>query len=212
MGKISLAAGLHFLFVHFGNGLMFHSNITTARNAAAIFGDTVARVVLALGLVAGATNSSATADIKSIELIDARSRSIPLNEVLPHASAILHLWATWCGPCRKELPGVERFADELARERLEDRLVVVSTDKGPFEQVALFLDDLGLERLHSWQVHHGHLGNVFQVLGYPTTLLLDAEGNVIERRTGSLEWDDDAVRAALFKHLGIAGAATPADR
>jgi thiol-disulfide isomerase/thioredoxin len=190
----------------FGDEQMFHLDIATTRNGTAVFGLALARVVVALGLVAGTMNGAATADIKSIELIDGRGRSSPLNEILPNAPTILHLWATWCAPCRKELPSVARFADQLARMGQRSRLVVISTDKGSFERVARFLSDLGLDSLETWQAQGGNLGNTLQVLAYPSTVFLDGEGEIMELRTGSLDWDDDRVRARLFDHLGITAA------
>lgn len=171
-----------------------------------------AGAVLALGLLAAPIGHAAAGGLEEIELFDVGGTPTPLGDTLKHEPAILHLWATWCAPCREELPAVGRFAAELARSGLEDRLIVISTDQGPFERVADFLHELGLDSLHSWQVSNGSPGTVLQVLSYPTTLLLDGEGIVVERRSGSLDWDDAALRHELLAHIRGAGEVIPADR
>jgi len=181
-------------------------NTTRAMNRAAIFGSVITRVIIILGSIVGAMTISAASEIKDIELIDASGRSRSLQEILPPEPVILHLWATWCAPCRKELPAVARFADELKRIGQRDRLLVIATDNGPYERIASFLGELGLVRLDSWQAHAGRLGTALRIFAYPATVLLDSEDRIIDIQTGSIDWDDVHVREHLFKHLGISPA------
>jgi thiol-disulfide isomerase/thioredoxin len=126
----------------------------------------------------------------------------PLGNILPDGPAILHFWATWCLPCRAELPALDRFAADLARDGAARRLVVLSVDSIPFERVEAFLaSELGLSAVKTWQFVGGDPGSAFRILGYPTTLLVDADRRIARRFPGPVDWDDPGIRAVLMRHL-----------
>jgi thiol-disulfide isomerase/thioredoxin len=126
-----------------------------------------------------------------------------LDEAVPDGPLIMHFWATWCVPCRRELPALARFQATLAADGGAGRLVVVSVDRFAFEKIETFLrDELGLANFPTWQDANGRAGTVFRLFGYPDTVLLDASHREIGRRAGSLEWDDPGVRNELMSHLG----------
>jgi thiol-disulfide isomerase/thioredoxin len=141
-------------------------------------------------------------DFGAIGVTDASEVHRRLSEVLPRASVIVHFWATWCHPCREELPAVARFASVLSNEELTDRLVVVSVDRSDYDRVLSFLRDLPeLNDFHTWQVISGSAGSAFRLFGYPATIVLDADHRVIARHPGPLAWDDPAIRAELIGRL-----------
>jgi len=114
--------------------------------------------------------------------------------------AILHFWATWCAPCLEELPDVAAFAEE--RPDLFRGVAVVSVDTASYERVESFLDErLGLPDLPSLKVVEGNAGAAFGIMGYPSTIFLDGEGNVTRRHQGVLDWGSAEVRADFAAHL-----------
>jgi thiol-disulfide isomerase/thioredoxin len=136
-----------------------------------------------------------------ITLTDGSKASVPLESVLPDGPAILHFWATWCAPCREELPHLDAFTKDLVADGLAEHLVVISVDRARYDRVAAFLDyALGLD-LISWQDESRKAGTVFRLFGYPATILLDAEHRVVWRHAGSLEWDNPVFGDALTNHL-----------
>ena len=157
--------------------------------------------------VAGETSSRAGALGKmGIFLARGDGEPAPLDELAPEGPVILHFWATWCAPCRTELPALDRFVGELARRDAEAKLLAISVDTAPFARVEAFLvEDLGLERLGTWLVAKGNPGSAFGLFGYPATLLVDGDGTIRKRIAGPVDWDAPALRAELFRHLGIAG-------
>lgn len=162
-------------------------------------------LTLALAPLAGAHGQES--DPVDLARITVRSSAgeAALSELVGAAPAIVHFWATWCAPCREELPAVQDFADRLAALGLADRLIVVSVDRFEFPRVEGFLrDDLGLT-LDTVQEPNGAAGIAFGLFGYPSTVLLDAGRRVSERLPGALSWTDPEVANRLIAHLEGSG-------
>jgi thiol-disulfide isomerase/thioredoxin len=108
---------------------------------------------------------------------------------------VVNLWATWCGPCVKEMPSLARLA-----ARLPDgfRVIAVSQDKGGAAAAKLFLDRLDVKGLEIYYDPPGRLFRDFGARGMPTTFIVRADGMVIARLEGVAEWDADNVVAFLL--------------
>jgi len=140
-------------------------------------------------------------DVAAVALVGVGGNERRLDEILPPGPAIVHFWATWCVPCRDELPALDRFRAALAPDG-RGRVLVVSVDRFAFSKVEAFLrDELGLPDLTTWKDANGKAGAVFRLFGYPDTVLLDAEHREVGRRAGSLDWDDPEVRLELMERL-----------
>ena len=106
---------------------------------------------------------------------------------------LLNLWATWCLPCRKEMPALDR----LQRERGSDtfQVVAVSVDRTGLAGAKKFLADTGAETLALYADPTARMGVALRAAGLPATLLLDRQGREIGRLLGPAEWDgEDAKR------------------
>ncbi|MCK5749893.1 MAG: TlpA family protein disulfide reductase, partial [Oricola sp.] len=114
---------------------------------------------------------------------------------------ILHFWATWCGPCRAELPDLDAYTKDLTERGLGTRLVVVAVEPSPRAKIDAFLEEIGLAGFATLQDTENRSGSVFGLFGMPATLLIDAEGRVVGQHSGPLDWSDEAVRAELAAHL-----------
>lgn len=99
---------------------------------------------------------------------------------------LLNLWATWCSPCRREMPSLERL-----QTRLNDRITVlaVSEDIGGEKAVAPFIAKLGLKAVKTYLDPKSTLTQAFRVDGLPTSFLIDQRGRVLGRVEGEAEWD-----------------------
>ncbi|MCW2308782.1 TlpA family protein disulfide reductase [Rhodobium gokarnense] len=152
--------------------------------------------------------SSAAEDVvalKGVLLRNGEGGARPVREVLSEKGpTIVHFWATWCVPCRRELPSVDRFAADLDKAGNGDRLLVVSVDRFPYARIAQFLSsELGLG-LTTWQDAERKTGSAFRTFGYPATLIVDRAGTVTWRHIGPLDWDDGDFRKELYARIGIA--------
>ncbi len=110
---------------------------------------------------------------------------------------LLNFWATWCAPCVREMPSLDRLQAELRGEGLA--VVAVSQDFAGLELVQPFFERLKLENLAIYLDSDGALGKAFGIVGLPTTLLIDRQGRVVGGLEGPAEWDSDEA-VALIRH------------
>jgi thiol-disulfide isomerase/thioredoxin len=106
---------------------------------------------------------------------------------------LLNLWATWCLPCRKEMPALDNLQAELGSDKFE--VVALSVDRTGVAGARRFLDETKVKKLALYADPSAKLSSTLRASGLPTTLLIDAEGREIGRLIGPAEWDSaDAVR------------------
>ena len=101
---------------------------------------------------------------------------------------LLNLWATWCLPCRREMPALDRLQTALGSADFE--VVALSIDRAGAAGGRKFLDGVGVSKLKLYVDPSAKLGNELKAVGLPTTLLIDRQGREIGRLIGPAEWDD----------------------
>jgi len=123
---------------------------------------------------------------------------------------LLNVWATWCGPCREEMPTLDRLQATLGGPDFE--VVALSIDRAGIGAVDAFYADIGVENLARYIDESGRVAQQLSALGLPTTLLLDREGREIARHVGPAEWDKPEMVTFLRRHLAQpSGALRPSD-
>jgi thiol-disulfide isomerase/thioredoxin len=124
---------------------------------------------------------------------------------------LLNIWATWCAPCRREMPTLERLQAELAGPDFE--VVALSIDRKGLPAVEEFYREIGLETLPIYLDESGKAQRTLSVLGIPTTLLIDRDGNEIGRLAGPAEWDSPEmvsfIRGYIQRQSGAARGRAP---
>ena len=93
---------------------------------------------------------------------------------------LLNFWATWCAPCVREMPSLDRLQAKLGGEGLA--VVTVSRDRGGANVVMPFYERLELTNLGVYLDPKGAFSRAFKVRGLPTTILIDREGRVVGER------------------------------
>jgi thiol-disulfide isomerase/thioredoxin len=124
---------------------------------------------------------------------------------------LLNLWATWCAPCVREMPSLERLQAKLGGDRF--MVLALSQDRGGLAQVLPFFETQRLKGLDIYVDKTMAAARAVKAPGLPTTLLIDAEGREIGRLVGSTEWDAPEAIAYIEWYLrGITppGRAPPA--
>jgi thiol-disulfide isomerase/thioredoxin len=94
---------------------------------------------------------------------------------------LINLWATWCGPCLRELP----LFMEMAEKYPEVTFLFINQRESP-EQVTKFLEQHDLKLEHVLLDTRGQLATQFDVLGLPSTFFFDAQGNLVDTHTGEV--------------------------
>jgi len=109
---------------------------------------------------------------------------------------LLNFWATWCRPCVKEMPALERLRDRYA-DRME--VLAVSLDVTDRDSVAAFVSGYGW-KLPILTDPLNDVGDLYAVRVMPTSYLIGADGTILARAFGALAWDGPAT-LALFDSL-----------
>jgi thiol-disulfide isomerase/thioredoxin len=126
---------------------------------------------------------------------------------------LLNIWATWCVPCRKEMPALDRLQALLGGADFE--VVPISIDRGGIETVGKFYAEISLQNLAMYIDSSGQMLRALGAVGLPTTLLIDRGGNEIGRIVGPAAWDAPEIveflRSIMLKRDdGIGGLAQEA--
>ena len=100
---------------------------------------------------------------------------------------LLNLWATWCAPCRKEMPGLSKLQGELGGDSFE--VVALSVDRKGLAASQKFLNSIDAKELALYNDETAKTLQKLKVIGLPATLLIDRDGKEVGRLTGPAEWD-----------------------
>ena len=112
--------------------------------------------------------------------------------------AVVNLWATWCQPCLKEMPSLDRLQSQLAGKLT---VAAISQDRAKAGRVGEFVAAMGLRKLKIYLDPTAAVAHAFHVPGLPTSIIIDAGGQVVGRVEGSAEWDGPKMRAVLEPFL-----------
>ena len=106
-------------------------------------------------------------------------------------TVLLNIWATWCVPCREEMPALDRLQAKLGGPDFE--VVPLSIDREGLPVVKAFYEELGLKALGIYVDQSGKANRQLGAVGIPTTLLVDREGRELGRTLGPAQWDSDEI-------------------
>ncbi|WP_298726234.1 TlpA disulfide reductase family protein [uncultured Ferrovibrio sp.] len=106
---------------------------------------------------------------------------------------LLNLWATWCVPCREEMPALDRL--QAQRGGADFQVVAVAQDRGGRAKVEKFLTEIGATTLTPYLDPTMKSGRTWGAAGLPATILIDRQGREVARLYGAAEWDQaDALK------------------
>ena len=114
-------------------------------------------------------------------------------------TVLLNLWATWCGPCRREMPTLDRLQATLGGADFQ--VVALSIDRAGVEPVRKFYAELGVQQLAIYVDSSGKSMRALSALGLPTTLLIDRAGREVARKIGPAEWDGPEMIALIRQQI-----------
>jgi len=151
---------------------------------------------LATGEVAAVTMATKPLRLPDLAFSDASGEAKKLSDWRGR-TVLVNLWATWCVPCRKEMPALDALQAKLGSPDFE--VVAVNIDTRDLDKPKTFYKEEGLNRLAFFSDSKAKvfqdLKSVGRALGMPTTVLVDGEGCEIASLAGPAEWaSEDAVR------------------
>lgn len=119
---------------------------------------------------------------------------------------VLNFWATWCPPCREEMPSLDRLAAAHGGNGLV--VMPMSLDRGDSAKIVAFYEEIGAGNLGIYHDPTMSVSRALGVFGLPTTLLVDHDGRVVAQLVGTAEWDDAAALEAILPLAEAAVAAS----
>jgi len=139
------------------------------------------------------------ADAPEFRLPDlATGDTVSLRERYAGKVTLVNIWATWCVPCRAEMPSMEQLYTGLALRGFA--IAAISIDEGPPEDVRAFAEELKLtfDILHDRSTR---IQQAYQTTGVPESFLLNREGLIVKRVIGAHDWNSPANRALVQRLL-----------
>lgn len=179
------------------------------------FTQALAHAVLYVALAVGVNTAVAgTADLEALRTGDMRKLGfhaeprpmaetsfVDIEDVVFDLSAfegkivLLNFWATWCAPCRKEMPALDALQQTLGGDDFE--VVTMATGRNPLPAVNKFFDEVNIKALTVYRDPKQLLAREMAVLGLPVTVILDRQGREIARLTGDADWHGEDALALL---------------
>lgn len=105
---------------------------------------------------------------------------------------LLNFWATWCAPCRHEMPTLSALQGEFGGD--DFKVITLATGRNSPVGIKSFFDEIGVDNLTRFQDPKQKLARDMSVLGLPITVLIDRQGQEIARLIGDADWYSDSAR------------------
>jgi thiol-disulfide isomerase/thioredoxin len=144
--------------------------------------------------------------LPDLHFIDSQGHKLTLED-FEGKVLLLNIWATWCLPCRQEMPALDRLKTALGNKDFE--VIALSTDEGGRTVVEAFYEEIGIKSLGIYWDPKGRIEKDLAIFAYPTTFLLDRQGRALGTRLGAVEWDSDEVVTLIQEQISAQG---PADQ
>lgn len=185
-----------------GGGMLYVSGLSDSNNAVAVANSCAAKTneAKAVGALAtGAVAGMAAVEPRSLAALrfqDANKTPVSLAD-FKGKTVLLNLWATWCAPCRAEMPELDALQADKGGENFE--VIALNLDRGDDTKPQDFFAETGIKNLRHYRdgslKTFNDLKGAGLVLGLPVTLLIDAEGCLLAAMNGPAPWHgEDAKR------------------
>lgn len=114
---------------------------------------------------------------------------------------LLNFWATWCAPCRKEMPALDALQQEFGGDDFD--VVTLATGRNSLQGIQRFFDEEDITALPILLDPKQKVAREMAVLGLPISVILDREGREIARMRGDADWHSDSARAIIAALIAV---------
>ena len=132
--------------------------------------------------------------LPEISFNDAAGKTLTIAD-FKGRTVLMNLWATWCAPCREEMPSLDRLQQALGSDKFE--VVALSLDKGGAVASQKFLDEVKAKALKLYVDATGKQAGALKLVGMPTTILINKDGLEVGRLAGPAEWDSAEAKTLI---------------
>lgn len=172
-----------------------NANIASGESCSVALAAAGAAQPFATGEVAAFLPASAPLDLSQLTFLGPDDQPLTLAD-FKDRTVLVNLWATWCAPCREEMPALDALQAELGGEDFE--VVAVNLDRGGPERPKAFLEEIGVTNLTYYHDSSNRLlqdlRRVARATGLPTTILISPDGCEVGTMYGPAEWHSDEAK------------------
>lgn len=108
---------------------------------------------------------------------------------------VINFWATWCAPCRKEMPQLNALQKEFGGDDFD--VLTIATGRNSPDGIQRFFDEAGVDSLPRHQDPKQALASQMGIFGLPITVIMDPQGREIARLRGDADWSSDSAKAII---------------
>lgn len=185
------------LLKRIGHVAAVYGMLAMAGNGAAIANEATA-AQLRVGTVKNFVTRAVPKPLPHVQFFDAANNPHAFDEYAGKV-ILVNFWASWCAPCRREMPSLDRLQADLGSEQFE--VVLINLDRSGYDKASAFLEQIEMQHLDSFIDPGNKSARTLGALGLPTTLLLNRKGDEIGRLAGPAEWDAPEAKALIRAHL-----------
>lgn len=153
---------------------------------------------LARGEVAALAMATSPRRVPELSFLDSNGKPAKLSDFRGR-TVLINLWATWCVPCRKEMPALDELEGKLGGA--DFTVLAINIDTGDREKPKKFLSDIGVKKLAYFEDPQAgvfqELKRVGRVVGLPTSILVDKQGCELGVLSGPAEWSSEDALALI---------------
>ncbi|MDA0661207.1 MAG: TlpA disulfide reductase family protein [Proteobacteria bacterium] len=150
------------------------------------------------GWMAQFTRNDPLLPAPEVEFLNATGETVSLASFRGKV-LLVNFWATWCAPCIREMPSLDRLKAVIKESDFE--ILAISEDRKGAEVAIPFLKKLGIENFTTYVDTRMQLARGFRLIGMPTTYLIDREGRIVGSLAGTAEWDSPEAVAMVRELL-----------
>lgn len=137
-------------------------------------------------------------ELPEIAFVDADGAARSLKD-FQGKTVLLNLWATWCVPCREEMPALDRLEKALGSDKFQ--VVALAVDRGGLDAAKKFFGQTKVENLKLFADASTRSGPALRAVGMPTTILIDKDGREVGRLPGPAAWDSPEAKRLVETEL-----------
>ena len=200
-GVIAGAAAVYVKEAGYGNGI---GETAAADQCGAAKDRTAALTPFTKGQVAAMSAPPAPISLRDVSFKGSDGQPLSISS-FAGKTVLLNVWATWCVPCREEMPALNALEKSVGNEKFE--VVAVNIDTGDEEKPKAFRTEYAIDKLGYYSDSTMGVFNVLKkqglAFGLPVTLLIDDKGCLLSAMNGPAAWDSDDAKKLVKAAAGI---------
>ena len=112
---------------------------------------------------------------------------------------LVNLWATWCEPCKEEMPSLDRLQSKFDKNKFE--VIAINLDRGPKAKAISFSSDNNIENIALYFDSKNKIPREIKAIGLPATILIDQNGIQVAKYLGPADWEDQYFIDLFSKYI-----------